>query len=55
MNFPDKAKPSAKTGRKAADLLGEDGRAAEGRDFGMPGLLFREEITSERVAVTTAR
>jgi hypothetical protein len=32
--FPDKAKLSARRGRKAAGLLREDGRAAEGRIFG---------------------
>jgi len=29
-SFLDKAKPSARRGRKAAGLLKEDGRAAEG-------------------------
>ena len=29
-DLPDKAKPSARRGRKAAGLLKEDGRAAEG-------------------------
>ncbi len=36
---PDKAKPFVRRGRKAAGLFREkDGRAAEGTDFGKPGL-----------------
>jgi hypothetical protein len=33
-NFPDKAKPFVRGGRKAAGLINEDGRAAEGLTFG---------------------
>jgi hypothetical protein len=42
-NFPDKAKPFVRGGRKAAGLINEDGRAAEGLTFGEFGFFLMNQ------------